>query len=324
MATRGKRSRKATRAGRSPAHPAPAASVTRARGVVRKRAPSVRTVAAESDRLKAEIERERQARIDQYVAKRARSAAAHGLAAQLSVLAEGDSWFDYPGILGTRGSVIDHLSRKIDTPILNLAHRGDEVRQMLALAQRDEITRRLTDGVPGVGGAFDILLFSGGGNDLVGDQFCIWLKQYQPGMSAKDVIDTPRLDAVLAIVEAGYRDLLGIRNAISPTTSVFLHTYDFAVPNGKGVCGVGPWLKPSLQFRQVPQPLHAGVVKEMLVRFDARVRQLAAGYQRVYVVPTQGTLNPGEWDNEIHPDRKGFEKVAGKFAAELRARFPAI
>jgi hypothetical protein len=324
MATRGKKSRIVTRTSRSPAHPASAARVTRSRNVIRKRAPSVRTVAAESDRLKAQIERERKARIDQYVTKRARSAAVHARAVQLSVLAEGDSWFDYPGILGTRGSVIDHLARKIDTPILNLAHRGDEVRQMLSLVQREEITRRLTDGVPDVGGAFDILLFSGGGNDLVGDQFCIWLKQYQPGMSAQDVIDTPRLDAVLAIVEAGYRDLLEIRNAMSPTTSVFLHTYDFAVPNGKGVCGVGPWLRPSLKFRQVPQPLRAGVVKEMLVRFDSRVRQLAAGYPKVYVVPTQGTLSASEWDNEIHPDRKGFEKVAGKFAAELRAKFPGI
>jgi hypothetical protein len=68
---------------------------------------------------------------------------------------------------------------------------------MLSLPQREEVTRRLVDGVPGEGRRFDILLFSGGGNDLVGDQFCIWLKKFQASMPVSEVIDTRRFDAVL-------------------------------------------------------------------------------------------------------------------------------
>ena len=54
------------------------------------------------------------------------------------------------------------------------------------------------------------------------------------------------------IVEAGYQDVIGMRNRLSPTTKLFVNAYDFAPPNGKGVCNVGPWLKPSLDYRLVP------------------------------------------------------------------------
>ena len=131
-----------------------------------------------------------------------------------------------------------------------------------------------------------------------------------------------RLNAVLEIVEAGYRDLLEIRNAESHATKAFLHTYDYAIPDGRGVCGYGPWLKPSLDFRGVPPSLQRDVVKEMLLRFDRKVRQVATAYKEVYVVPTQGTLKDDEWSNEIHPDRDGFDKLAEKFATALRARVP--
>jgi hypothetical protein len=286
--------------------------------------PSVRTLVAETGRFKAEIKRERDARIQAYITKRAKRAKVVEIAAELGILAEGDSWFDYPRILGTGGSIIDHLQTKINTLMLNLAHHGDEVRQMLSLPQREEITRRLVDGIPNEARPFDILLFSGGGNDLVGDQFCIWLKKFQAGMSAPDIIDTGRFECVLGIVEAGYRDIIEIRNTESPKTAIYLHTYDFAIPDGRPACGVGPWLKPSLDFRGVPASLQRDVVKDMLLRFGKRIHQVAGNYTNVFVVPTQGTLSNDEWSNEIHPDRTGFDKLADRFAAALGSKFPSI
>ena len=55
--------------------------------------------------------------------------------------------------------------------IANMAHFGEEVQQMLGLDDRQELALRLGD--PNVN--YDALLFSGGGNDLVGDKFCVWL-----------------------------------------------------------------------------------------------------------------------------------------------------
>ena len=98
---------------------------------------------------------------------------ATGLTRVLRILAEGDSWFDYP--LGR--DVIRALEGLLSLPIANMAHHGDEVRQILALKQRKEIERRLATGAPD-GQPWDVLLLSAGGNDFVGDQLCIWIKSY--------------------------------------------------------------------------------------------------------------------------------------------------
>lgn len=251
---------------------------------------------------------------------------AHALKAAgrlLRVLAEGDSWFHYP--VGRAGSVIEQLQSMTGLPVANMAHYGDEVRQMLSLHEREEIAKRLEQSVNDKE-PFDALLFSGGGNDIVGDQLCIWLKAYAQGMPADQVVDTGRFDAVLSIVEAGYQDLVEIRNHISPETTIFLHTYDFAVPSGKGVCRIGPWLEPSLKFRGVPKALQWDVVHEILVHFDQRIRILASNARDVMLVSTQGTLQPTDewWANEPHPTDKGFKAIAQKFQAALKARFPRL
>ena len=40
------------------------------------------------------------------------------------------------------------------------------------------------------------------------------------------------------------------------------------------------------------------------------------------LVPTQGTLGPADWANELHPYPAGFNAIATKSQAALRARFP--
>ena len=304
------RSRKpANRAQKRAASPKPPSARARFAGMSAERARLVRSVARERDVRMAEYRRRLKAR------------AMRATGRMLCVLAEGDSWFDYP----VGRSVVAQLEDIAGVPIANMAHHGDEVRQMLALAQRREITERLReavrDGLP-----FDALLFSGGGNDIVGDELCIWLNDYTQGMRPDQAIDLPRFDAVLAIIEAGYRDLIGIRDRESPGTTVFLHGYDFAVPTGEGVCFVGPWLKPSLDFRGVPPVMQWDVVRAILERFERRLTALAGAMPDVVLVPTQGTLQPTDrwWANEIHPTDKGFEAIARKFHAALRQRFPRL
>jgi hypothetical protein len=194
----------------------------------------------------------------------------------------------------------------------------------MGVAQRQELQTRLSDSTI----RFDALLFSGGGNDLVGDQFCIWLNDFKSGALPKDLINQPRLSAVLAVIEAGYRDLISITDKLSPQTKIFLHGYDFPKATGKKVCWVGPWLKPSLIFRGIrDEALQFGVVKEMLTQFASMLRKMAAENQgQVFYVPTQETLQPTSkwWANEIHPTSEGFKKIAEIFKNTLKQRFPNI
>jgi lysophospholipase L1-like esterase len=39
-------------------------------------------------------------------------------------------------------------------------------------------------------------------------------------------------------------------------------------------------------------------------------------------VDTPGTLADNEWNDELHPSRKGFQKIAGKFRDQLKLQFP--
>ena len=243
-------------------------------------------------------------------------------ASLVTILAEGDSWFDYP--LGT--DVIRSLGSMLNLPIANMAHHGDEVRQMLALKQRREIEKRLSGGAPN-GRPWDALLFSGGGNDFVGDELCLWLRTFATGMPPAQILDSVRFGAVMEVVLAGYQDLIALRDRLSKTTKIFLHQYDFAPPNGKGVCGVGPWLKPSLDFRSVPPDVQPAVTRLMLEGFAKVVNPLASPGGGVFVVPTQGTF-PAQtsewWANELHPTDKGFKAIAEKFHTVLKSQFPQL
>jgi hypothetical protein len=46
-----------------------------------------------------------------------------------------------------------------------------------------------------------------------------------------------------------------------------------------------------------------------------------AAYKFTLVV-TQGTLEPAEWANELHPTELGFRKIANVFHAALLKQFP--
>jgi hypothetical protein len=292
----------------------------------------------ERRRLERERERERQLRIREYkatlVIMKQRGVRGLGVkppvagptpkveAAPLQVFAEGDSWFDYP--VPFHGDVISRLEDLVGIPILNLAKAGDEVRYMLGTEERRVITEQFTNGCP-AGGPWDAMLFSGGGNDIVGTPLVLWLREFDSSQPPHHQIDHTRFASLLAIVRAGYDDLIALRDKLSPGTHLFFHGYDFAIPDGRGVCSHGPWLKPSLDMRGVPSlATGTAIVRELLLQFAQMLQALALAHQRVSLVNTQGTLPvvASSWHNELHPSRLGFRDVAKVFHQALRATFP--
>lgn len=240
----------------------------------------------------------------------------------LQILAEGDSWFDYPVPL-FGGGVIKRLEKRLGVPILNMAEPGDELRHMLGVGQRRRLRRRLQEGCP-AGGPWDLLLFSGGGNDLVDDPMALWILEWRRGAKPDELLHPRRFDAALELLRAGYEDLIALRDQLSPQTHLLLHGYDFAIPDGRGLCHLGPWLKPSFDLRGFPdQKSAAQVVRAMLIRFAGMLETLQA-HAGVSVLPTQGTLAPksSAWHNELHPAKAGFEAITGLFQARIRQLFP--
>jgi len=305
--------------------------------------PAVGVVELAVERRKRALARraERQRRIAEYAAvmslmqehgvrkaapkgrRRAPARAPKALARPLKVFAEGDSWFDYP-VPFFGGGIIKRLEDLLGVPVLNLADAGDEVRFMLGVEQRKLLAQQLKRGSP-AGGPWDALLFSGGGNDIVADPMALWIRAYDPTLPAGEHIHAQRFGAALGIVAAGYEDLIALRDALSPTTHLVFHTYDWAIPDGRGVCHLGPWLKPTFDLRGFPPDLafRGEVVRAMLRQFAVMLNALARPGS-VTVIDGQGTLPPKveSWHNELHPSKAGYDTFAKRFRDTLKGLFP--
>ena len=246
--------------------------------------------------------------------------------APLNLVADGDSWFDYPlggEFPGDHTDVLAQL-QAIGQPkprILSLAHYGDTTRVELGLTRRKRLVAALTDPSHG---KFDAILMSGGGNDIVADALSIWLNRATAvGGDPSRALSEERFAGALAGVRAGYESLAELRDVHAPGTPIFVHAYDFAIPSGVGVYCIGPWLKPGLEYAGwTDLKVGTAIIHTMLARFGAMLAQFAAATPNVIYVPTQGTLAADQWCNELHPDPAGFRLIAEKFRAALELQFP--
>jgi hypothetical protein len=270
----------------------------------------------------AERVRVHQQRVARLKSARARAAAA--AAAPLVMLAHGDSWFDYP-LAGNNLSfedtdVIAQL-RTMGNPnpiILNLSHYGDSSSTEMSWPKQQRIIDALREPANWIDGKPDAILFSGGGDDIAGDQFCIYLNTAPaiPGLNAE------RFNKALQGVEASYLDLLDLRDRQAPDVRVFAHCYDFGIPNGRHPDCVGPWLKPSLDFNGWHDLTQAAeIVREALVRFKQFLGEIQQASSKFSLIDTQGALTANDWANELHPFPDGFKKIANRFLTALRAEF---
>ena len=239
----------------------------------------------------------------------------------LRVLAEGDSWFDYPSFYG--GGLVPRLEDCLGVPILSLAKAGDETRYMLGVKERKLLAQHLRDGSPN-GGAWELLLFSGGGNDIVDESMVMWLHDFDPSKPAHQLLNKARFASALELVRAAYEDLITLRDQLSPGTHLAFHGYDFPIADGRKICHLGPWLKPAFDARGFPPDgvASGAVLKAMLEAFAAMLLTLTRN--NVSFIQTQGTLKreKASWHNEMHPSRGGFDQIADVMHQALAPRFP--
>jgi len=281
---------------------------------------------------KQAIESELQERITKFKANVKRRKAMQPLFAAgvqpLTLMAQGDSWFDYPLPFPTHSDVIAHLNAMPISPeILSLAHHGEAAEDMMGVSKYERLKAALMDN--STGQQFDAILFSGGGNDLAGDQFALWLKDAaRVANNPAQGLDQEMLSAIMQVVTGSYRRLIALRDAVQASYApgsklpLFVHSYDFAIPTGIGVCTAGPWLQPGLTERGWDTPNGTTIVRQMLTAFATALDQLATQTPDFIHVHTQGTLTAPQWANELHPTPEGFAAISAQFVQALRTRFP--
>jgi hypothetical protein len=258
-----------------------------------------------------------------------------------NIVAEGDSWFDYPRkglVVGPDMNIIDHISswahREVN--LLRLASVGDEATAMLSDKQRHKLTALLARMAGGRRPRpVDVLLFSGGGNDVVGAwDFERFLKPHVPGMSAADHFHPRRIERKLKQIELAYLELLDIRNEYSEDTVIISHTYDKVFPSDEGARFFGleltkPWLRIYMEKKGIrDRRLQKQIVDHLIERMRATflsLPQRPEARQKLIVVDTVGTLpRKRHWLNEIHPTQAGFRAISKKVYAAVRTVLPQL
>ena len=244
------------------------------------------------------------------------------------LLAEGDSWFDYPWT-----DVLRVLEDNHGYDVQSVAHKGDRVEQMAyGGGQLEEFTREL-EKLLRRGVIPKAILLSGGGNDIAGDEFRMLLNHAASpvaGLNAKilDGVVGERLFYAYVTILQGIKATC-VERIGRPITTV-LHGYDYPVADGRGFAGgwwalPGPWLEPG--FIDKGYSLTADrvdLLRQLIDRFNEMLIDVTRipEFSHVVYVDLRNTLPSGAnykewWANELHPTKKGFIEVGKKLASAL-------
>jgi hypothetical protein len=244
------------------------------------------------------------------------------------LVAEGDSWFDYPF-----NDVLSELEDRHGYDVESVAHKGDPIEAMAYGDGQLEAFARLVEKVISRGTPLKAVLLSGGGNDIAGDEFAMLLdhaRSAAPGLNddvVSGIIGRRVRNAYIMILQKITDVCVGKTGAPAP---ILVHGYDYAVPDGRGFMGgwgplPGPWLEPGFRAKGFGElRTRVAMIANVIDRFNAMLKKVAALFPHVYHIDLRGSLSnkPADyknwWANELHPTEPGFRRVAAKFERKLR------
>ena len=251
---------------------------------------------------------------------------------RLVLVSEGDSWFQFPIFLK---DVIDRLDD--DFNIWSVGSAGDDLQSMVV--NDPEYLEALEMHAD----SFHAFLFSGGGNDIVGEKsggsgsyLEDMLKPFEPGRPPEWYLQTDGFDERLAFIKQSYRTVLQTVKQEFSDKPVLLQGYDYAIPGGfpddprnpkwaDQDQWIGQYLRgDKLKFQDLD--IERGVVRHMIDRLNDMQKQLCGGnnqggeFDNAFHVDNRGTMEDvDDWADELHPNKKSFKKVAKNYMSVLAA-----
>lgn len=231
------------------------------------------------------------------------------------LVAEGDSWFDY--LPGT--DLIDCLENDHGYEIENFALAGDTLENMIFGTGIDDDFTRTPPTIDSVLECIRDLqpkafLFSGGGNDVAGDEFESYLNHAGSGLQP---LRRDFLNQVMGVFERYYDSLVTRVAAASPGTYIVTHGYGHTKATGKGVSVFmfrfgGPWMKPALTKKGIfNQQQQDAIARDVIDAFNAMLARLAARHPKFKYVDLRPLLDPdNDWANELHLRNGAYARAA--------------
>lgn len=254
--------------------------------------------------------------------ERVRASRRHsGTASKGLIFAAGDSWFDYGP-----DDVLDKLKKR-DFDVECVASSGDTLQDMAYCRwQHDQLTAKMCE-IAKCGGRPDVILISGGGNDLVANGVLRSLlnpaSKQLPILNentVKNFVDVTLRDAfvhLLGFIIAQSKKLFEHGDPIC----ILVHGYAHPVPDGfllkpefkrQGYCDLGDT---------------TAAMQSLVDRFNDMVEGLPKkqGFEHVKYVNLRHCLSNDlkdcryrvYWENEMHPTQQGFSLIADEFIRHI-------
>ena len=237
------------------------------------------------------------------------------------IVAEGDSWFQYPILVE---DTLDHLYKLY--AIRSFAEAGDTLENYLK--KREYLDAIEEEGV-------DIFLVSGGGNDILGEQFESFLRDTpDPNDTTFQRYFKSSLADQLTHLEGYYEDMFGELLNRYPDLHILVHSYDYVLPidtDNPANKGKSSWLGQYLIKKKIqPQTEREQCIHFIMDAFNDRLKAVVAktnetfkqegddaDHERVSYIDVRNVVNRSSWFDEIHPTNEGFQLVANRFITEI-------
>lgn len=269
------------------------------------------------------------------------------------IIAEGDSWFEYPVFIK---DIIDWIIKDTDNPVYNLAYGGDWISNII---YEEQYIPELSMYQP------EVFLISGGGNDLVGDGRLSILvnkpslvdfseKESDNKLKGKLIsqnFDNGEINAVqrAEMIVRGTKylnnDFYGLMKTFEIMYKLFFKRielsrkfddmkiitqgYDFVIPSNnrtifknplKWVTNNGKWLYYPLVRKGISDKYEQqSILSAMIYYFNEMLISVGEycnknkGTNYVFHIDSRGALKEKEWSDELHPTSKSFRKISNVY-----------
>jgi hypothetical protein len=263
-------------------------------------------------------------------------------------LCEGDSWMDRSSLSQMSlpwalAKMFEGGARGDDALFINLSRFGHTLRH-IADCLNDDLHQWLN--TQGMGFTFDALLLSAGGNDFIdaaldpppGQGILKDVRVGTPPVSENDCIDAQAVATLMIdFLDPNFDKLYqAVRASRQPADlPIFLNGYNEPVArNAPAFAGSGPWLSSAYIKNGIPTALWPDVTRRIFIDVEAAVTGWTKvdGRADLHVVPTtaveldaadpDSTGSSGDWQNEIHPNTAGWNKLAKVWLEEIRQVVP--
>ena len=255
------------------------------------------------------------------------------------ILFEGDSWFSIPDI----ANIPIQFDSFLDLSILCLADPGDTLEELSEGSQFKKLESLIKDNR--YGQKWDALVFSAGGNDVVGPEIKRLLKRPINSQSTdpNDYIDAAAVTKTFDLIRKRFMTLKGIRDKskVNPDTPIFVHTYSYLTPRNVAHKvfvwkASGPWVYPHmLSLGIIDCAIQQAIVTILLDGFWKTLQSIELEQNsNFFVIDTRKSLPPVActsrdtsfeyWRDEIHPSSKGFSHITKAFLIPAMQNAKAI